>query len=143
MAKIITLLIVLIFSPLTYAYTNPPFVNAIKVGNILYLSGQIGSVKPGQPPLKEKGIVPETRQAMKNIQQVLEENGSSLSQIFKCNVMMADMKEWDAMNKVYAEFFPDGKFPVRSAFGTTGLVLDARVEIECTATVKNQEGNRS
>jgi 2-iminobutanoate/2-iminopropanoate deaminase len=62
----------------------------------------------------------------------VEESGSSMERVVKCTVMMADMAEWPRMNAVYATFFP-GPRPARSAFGTTGLSLGARVEIECIA----------
>ena len=57
-----------------------------------------------------------------------------MDRVVKCTVMMADMREWEAMNAVYTTFFPKGK-PARSAFGATGLALGARVEIECIAAV--------
>ncbi|MCE0723782.1 MULTISPECIES: RidA family protein [Legionella] len=117
---------------------NPPFSNVKKVGDILYLSGQTGSVKPGEPPLVEGGVEPETRQAMENIKQILTANCSSLSNVFKCTVMMADMSEWPIMNEIYASYFENGEYPARSAFGATGLALNARVEIECMATVSKK-----
>ena len=117
---------------------NPPFSNVKKVGNILYLSGQIGSLKPGEPPLVEGGIEPETRQAMENIKLLLETNCSSMKQVFKCTVMMADITEWSVMNELYASYFEKGKYPARSAFAASRLALDARVEIECMATVSKQ-----
>jgi 2-iminobutanoate/2-iminopropanoate deaminase len=110
-----------------------PFSEAVRVGNVLYLSGQIGN-RPGTLELVPGGIGPETRQTLANIQRVLEANGSSLDRVFKCTVMMADMSEWPAMNEIYATFFPD-HFPARSAFGATGLALGARMEMECLATV--------
>jgi reactive intermediate/imine deaminase len=112
--------------------TNP-FSPAVRVGNMLYLAGQIGTkdgkVVPG-------GIGPETRQVMQNIKDVLEKAGSDMEHVVKCTVFLADMKEWAAMNEVYRTFFQPGKFPARSAFGATGLALDARTEIECLAVVK-------
>ena len=80
------------------------------------------------------GIAGETKQTLDNIRGVLERYGSSLNKIIKCAVMMADMNEWGEMNAVYVPYFPD-HLPARSAFGTTGLALGARVEIECIATV--------
>ncbi len=62
-------------------------------------------------------------------------NGSSLDRVVKCTVMMADIREWAEMNKVYVTFFSEN-LPARSAFGTSGLALGARVEIECFATVE-------
>jgi enamine deaminase RidA (YjgF/YER057c/UK114 family) len=70
---------------------------------------------------------------MENIRSVLVKNGSSLDKVVKCTVFMADMKEWASMNEVYVTFFDPARRPARSAFGTTGLALDARVEIECLA----------
>ena len=110
-----------------------PFSEAVRVGNILYLSGQIGNL-PNQAVVVEGGIQAETRQTLQNISDVLERYGSSMDRVFKCLAMVADMSEWPAMNEVYAEFFPGPK-PARSALGANGLALGARVEIECTATV--------
>ncbi len=71
---------------------------------------------------------------MENIREVLERNGSSMDRIVKCTVMLADIAEWAEMNAVYVTYFPEHR-PARSAFGTSGLALGARVEIECLATV--------
>ncbi|HHT0591779.1 TPA: RidA family protein [Legionella anisa] len=91
---------------------NPPFSNVKKVGDILYLSGQTGSVvKPGEPLPVEEGIEPETRQAMEYIKQILTANCSSLSNVFKCTVMMADMSECPIMNEIYASYFENGEYP--------------------------------
>ncbi|MGB6295506.1 MAG: RidA family protein [Rivularia sp. (in: cyanobacteria)] len=114
---------------------NVPFSEAVRVGNILYLSGNIGNI-PGKKQLVEGGIKAETKQAMDNIKRVLERNGSSFDKVFKCTVMLADIKEWKAMNQVYKTYFPENRFPARSAFGTSGLALNARTEITCMATVR-------
>jgi 2-iminobutanoate/2-iminopropanoate deaminase len=109
-----------------------PFSAAVRVGRMLYLAGQIGTDSTGQ--VVAGGIKAETRQALENIKRVLEQNGSSLDRVVKCTAMLADMHEWGAMNEVYVTFFSN-HFPARSAFGTTGLARDARIELECTATV--------
>ena len=109
-----------------------PFSAAVRVGHMLYLSGQIG-VDADQK--LARGIKPETTEIMERIRRLLEKNGSSLNQVVKCTVMMADMSEWAAMNEVYITYFPKGRLPARSAFGTNGLALGARVEIECLAVV--------
>ena len=114
---------------------NVPFSEAVRVGNTLYLSGNIGNI-PGQKKLVEGGIKAETKQAMENIKRVLERNSSSFDKVFKCTVMLADIKEWGAMNEVYQTYFPKNRFPARSAFGTSGLALNARTEITCMATVR-------
>jgi 2-iminobutanoate/2-iminopropanoate deaminase len=113
-----------------YGAPTRPFSPAVRVGDMLYLSGQIGTGANGQ--LVAGGIEAETRQALENIRDVLQRSGSSMDRVVKCTVMMADMREWDTMNKVYAPFFPEHK-PARSAFGATALALGARVEIECWA----------
>jgi 2-iminobutanoate/2-iminopropanoate deaminase len=107
-----------------------PFSEAVRVGDMLYLSGQLGTDSTGK--LVAGGIGPETRQALTNIAAVLARHGSSLDRVVKCTVMLADIGEWGAMNEVYVEFFPQHK-PARSAFGTTGLALGARLELECLA----------
>lgn len=109
-----------------------PFSEAVRVGDMLYLSGQLGTDSTMR--LVPGGIQAETRQALVNIRAVLERHGSSLDRVVKCTAMLADMKEWAAMNEVYVTFFPK-HLPARSAFGTTGLALNARMELECMATV--------
>jgi len=108
-----------------------PFSDAVRVGPWLFLSGQVGDVGD---TLVTGGIGPETRQAMQNISEVLERNGSSMDRVVKCLVMLADIQEWPAMNQEYVTFFPD-HLPARSAMGASGLALGARVEIECLATM--------
>lgn len=111
-----------------------PFSDAVRVGHMLYLSGKIGNI-PGTPQLAEGGIQGETRQAMESIKASLVKYGSSLEEVVKCTVFLADIQEWPAMNEVYIQYFPTNP-PARSALGTNGLALGARVEIECMATVQ-------
>jgi 2-iminobutanoate/2-iminopropanoate deaminase len=108
-----------------------PFSAAVRVGPLLYLSGQIGMDSTGH--LVPGGISAETRQTLENIRVVLEQNGSSLDQVVRCTAMLADIHDWDAMNRVYVAYFPH-HLPARSAFATAGLVFGARIELECTAT---------
>ncbi len=110
-----------------------PFSPAIRTGNLLFLSGQIGNV-PGQPGLVPGGIEAETRQLFANIQRVLEAAGSSLARVVKCTVFLADIADYQAMNAVYRTFFPTDP-PARSTLAASGLALGARVEIECIALV--------
>ncbi len=111
---------------------NLPFSAAVRVDNLLFLSGSLGIV-PGTMTLAEGGIQGETRQTLENIRSTLEAFGSSMDRVVKCTVFLADMSEWGAMNEVYRTFFPNP--PARSALGSNGLALGARVEIECIATV--------
>ena len=111
-----------------------PFSPAVRVGDVIFLSGQIGTDAAANGAVVAGGIEAETRQTLENIRDILQRTGSSMERIVKCTVMMADMREWEAMNAVYTSFFPRNK-PARSSFGATGLALGARVEIECVATV--------
>ena len=112
--------------------TTLPFSEAVKVGNTLYLSGQIGNV-PGSLALAEGGIEGEAKQVMENIKTSLTAHDHDMSDLVKCSVFLADMSEWGAFNTVYATFFEANRFPARSAFGVNGLALGARVEVECIA----------
>jgi 2-iminobutanoate/2-iminopropanoate deaminase len=109
---------------------NLPFSALVRVGHMLYLSGQLGTDSTGH--LVAGGIGPETVQALSNIRALLEAQGSSMDRVVKCTAMLADMAEWGAMNQEYLRFFTTHR-PARSAFGTTGLALGARIELECTA----------
>ena len=116
----------------TDANKKLPFSEAVRVGDLLFLSGQVGLL-PGTMELVPGGIQAETRQTLQNIKATLERYGSSLSRVVKCTVFLADIAEWAAMNEVYVEFFAENP-PARSALGTSGLALGARTEIECIAT---------
>lgn len=113
-----------------------PFSDAVIVDNMIYVSGQVGNV-PGKLELVPGGIEAEAHQTMKNIKAVLEANGSSFDHAVKLTVMMADIGEWAQFNEIYKQYFP-GKKPARSAFGTSGLALNARVEVECIALIPNK-----
>lgn len=114
---------------------NLPFSDAVRVGNLLFLSGKIGN-KPGTPQLAPGGIQGETRQTLENIRASLARYGATMDDVVKCTVFLADMGEWGEMNEVYRTFFPVNK-PARSALGVNGLALDARVEIECIAALSD------
>lgn len=109
-----------------------PFSDAVRVGNILFLSGAIGTDSSGR--VVPGGIGPETRQTLENIKASLARNGLTMSNVVKCTAMLVDIKEWPAMNEVYRTYFPGPK-PARSAFAGSGLALNARVEIECIAAI--------
>ncbi len=115
------------------ALKGMPFSEAVQVGNLLILSGQIGNV-PGKLELVPGGIGPESRQVLENIRAILERHGASLRDVVKCTIFLADIDEWGAFNAVYKEVFAP-PYPARSALGSSGLVLGARTEVECMAVV--------
>lgn len=107
-----------------------PFSEAVRVGDMLYLSGQIGNTPDGKLP---DGIEAQAKQTMDNIGRVLKSQGLGFGDVVKCLVMLDNMADWPAFNKVYLTYFPDGRFPARSAFGADGLALGALLEVECMA----------
>ena len=122
-------------------YTNPdlpatmklPFSEAVRVGHMLYIAGNIGTDKAGK--VVEGGIGPETQQTMENIQAILKRHNATMDDLVQCTVALADIKEWPAFNDVYRKFF-SSHFPARMAYGASGLALGARVEIQCNAALE-------
>lgn len=112
--------------------SDAPYSQVVRVGDMLYLSGLIGS-KPGEPGLVAGGIKPETRQAMENVKTLLETYGSSLDEVVKCMCMLGDIADYSDMNEVYKKFFPENR-PARSTFAVD-LPIGAKIEIECMAKV--------
>ena len=111
-----------------------PYVQAIKTGNMLFSSGQLGLI-PETGTLPE-GVKAQTRQSLANIQAILETAGFSKSDIVKTTVFIRDMNDFATVNAVYAEYFGDSK-PARSCVEVSRLPKDGLVEIEFTA-VKEQ-----
>ena len=121
-------------APIASAVPPPalPFAEAVRVDNLLYLSGQIG-VAPGADRPVSGGVAAETRQAMDNIGATLRRHGLGYRDLARCTVALTDMSQWSALNQAYAGYFPDGRFPARSVTGATALALGASVEIDCIA----------
>ncbi|MBY6015604.1 RidA family protein [Qipengyuania gaetbuli] len=118
-----------VFTPSELPY---PFSSAVQVGDVLYLSGDIGADETGRAVVPG-GIEAETRAMFARIGKTLEAHGLGYADLFKCTVMLADMGEWPAFNAIYATYFEKGRYPTRSAMGVNGLALSARVEMECWA----------
>jgi 2-iminobutanoate/2-iminopropanoate deaminase len=110
-----------------------PFSEAVRVGDLLYLSGAIGSDSTGA--LVKGGITAEAKQVLENVKTALARNNLTMDRVVKCTVFLADIAEWPAFNTVYATYFPGPK-PARSAFGGVQLVRNARVELECIAAMR-------
>lgn len=118
------------------ATSGLPFSDAVRVGGLLFLSGNIGNI-PGTMQLAQGGIQGEAKQTLINIKNTLESHGYAMTDVVKCTVMLADIAEWADFNEVYKEFFIP-PYPARSAFATTGLALGARVEVECIAAARGK-----
>ena len=137
LVALLTLLPALSYAQDKQVINNPgtalglPLSSVVKVGNLLFLSGQIGS-KPGVRGPVEGGTDAEVRQAMENIKSTLENAGSSMDRVVKCTVFLADMADYAAMNQIYSSYFPKDP-PARSTVAVKGLALGAQVEIECIA----------
>ena len=109
-----------------------PFAMSRRVGDVLYLSGQMG-VLPGTMQVVEGGLQKEAEVTMENIKLIVESHGLGMGDVFKCTVMLADMSRWQDFNAVYLRYFDPSSLPTRSAFGVTALALGAQVEVEAVA----------
>ena len=108
-----------------------PYSQAINLGNLIFTSGQIGLTSEGV--LVEGGVIEQTKQVLTNLSEVLKEAGSSLSNVVKTTVFLANMEDFAEVNKIYADFFGDHK-PARSTVAVKTLPLNVSVEIEAIAT---------
>ncbi|MFY0629732.1 MAG: RidA family protein [Flavobacteriaceae bacterium] len=112
---------------------SAPFSDAVEVNGLLFLTGQVGKDhRAGK--VAEGGIEGETRQVLNNIKDVLEANGSDMSHVVKCTVILSDINDFGEMNKVYRTFFTDTK-PARTTFAAD-LVPGYKIEIEVVAAKK-------
>ena len=110
-----------------------PYSQAIKVGNLLFISGQI-PVDPATGAIPE-GIEAQAAQSLTNVKAILAQAGLDMNAVVKTTVFLKDMNDFAAMNEVYATFFP-GNPPARSAVEVARLPKDAMVEIEAVAAKK-------
>ena len=108
-----------------------PYSQAIEVNGMLFISGQI-PIDPQTGKIVEGGIEEQTEQVMKNIGAILSAAGYSYSQVVKSTCLLADMKYFADMNRVYARYYPSAA-PARAAFAVKELPLQALVEIETIA----------
>jgi 2-iminobutanoate/2-iminopropanoate deaminase len=111
-----------------------PYSQAIRAGNLLFVSGQI-PIDPATGEFVAGGIVEQTEQVLRNLSAVFEASGASLSQVVKTTVFLADMDDFTAMNEVYARFFASDP-PARATVQASRLPRDAKVEIDATAIVE-------
>jgi 2-iminobutanoate/2-iminopropanoate deaminase len=107
-----------------------PFSQAVRAGDWVFASGQIGVRDDGSVP---PDMAEQARLAMDHTAAALAMAGASLDDVVKCTVMLGDMRQWAAFNTVYASYFKPGRMPARSSFGASGLAFGAGVEVECLA----------
>ena len=108
-----------------------PYSQAIKVNGMVFCSGQI-PIDPSTGQFASEDVTGQTEQVLKNLSAVLEAAGSSLEQVVKTTVFLADMNDFAAMNEVYGKYFSTNK-PARATVQAARLPRDARVDIECIA----------
>jgi 2-iminobutanoate/2-iminopropanoate deaminase len=117
---------------ITDAKTIGPYSPAVKVGNFLYVSGQI-AMKPGTTELAGDDIETQARQALENLKSILTKAGYEMTDVVQCTVYLKDMNNFANMNKIYASFFEQGRFPTRTAVEVSNLPAKAIFEITAVA----------
>ena len=110
-----------------------PYSQAIKAGNLLFVSGQVPFV-PATGEIVEGDVKAQTAQSLKNLQAILKESGADFSNVVKTTVFIKDMNEFAQVNEVYAEYFGDNK-PARACVEVARLPRDVKVEIELIAVL--------
>ena len=110
-----------------------PYSQGLTHGETIWLAGQVPDNSDGE--IVGDDIETQTRQAVSNVEALLDEAGSSLASVVSVTAYLTDMDDFEGFNRVYAELFPDRK-PARATVGVTGLAVDARLELQVTAVVE-------
>jgi len=110
-----------------------PYNQAVKSGNLLFVSGQV-ALKPGTNELANTDIIEETHQVLQNLKAILAEAGMDFSNIVKTTIFLSDMELFSRVNEIYAKYF-DGSFPARETVAVKGLPKNANVEISVIAAI--------
>jgi lysine/arginine/ornithine transport system substrate-binding protein len=116
-----------------------PASSVVRAGNILYLSGLLGSGPDGNIV---GDVVAQTHVVMGRLKDVLARNDSSLGHVLHCTLIVTDIQTLPLVNAAYMEYFPEGRLPARTAFEASGLAANALVEVACTAAI-NQPALRT
>ena len=111
-----------------------PFSHAVRAGELLYITGQMPTLKNDNTKLVQGGIEEQTHQVMKNLIEVLSAAGSSIDKVVFARVYLVNFGDFEKMNKVYASYFKREKLPARTCIGVTGLAVGASVEIDLMAS---------
>ncbi|CAN1149400.1 Reactive Intermediate Deaminase A, chloroplastic [Linum perenne] len=108
-----------------------PYSQAIKVNNLLFVSGVLGLI-PATGKFVSENVEDQTEQVLKNMGEILKAGGGDYSSVVKTTIMLADLADFKKVNEIYAKYFP-APFPARSTYQVAALPLNARIEIECIA----------
>ena len=110
-----------------------PYSPAVKVGNLLFVSGQI-AMKPGTTELAADDIEIQTHQVLDNVKDVLSKAGYAMEDVVQCTVYLKDIKDFNKMNQVYGSYFVQGRYPTRTTVEVSNLPRNARIEITVLAS---------
>ncbi|KAF5461099.1 hypothetical protein F2P56_020920, partial [Juglans regia] len=110
-----------------------PYSQAIKANNFLFVSGVLGLV-PETGKFISDSVEGQTEQVLRNMGEILKAGGASYASVVKTTIMLADLKDFKKVNEIYAKYFPSPA-PARSTYQVAALPLDAKIEIECIATI--------
>ncbi|XP_015898337.2 reactive Intermediate Deaminase A, chloroplastic [Ziziphus jujuba] len=110
-----------------------PYSQAIKANNFLYVSGVLGLI-PETGKFVSDNVEDQTEQVLKNMGEILKAGGAGYSSVVKTTIMLADLKDFKKVNEIYAKYFPSPA-PARSTYQVAALPLDAKIEIECIASL--------
>ena len=108
-----------------------PYSHAVRAGDFIFVSGQ-AAINPKTNQIESGTVAAETRMTLENIRAILEAAGASVQDVVKCSVFLTDIRDFAAMNEVYAEFFGDAK-PARTTVNAVLPALGLKVEIDCIA----------
>ncbi|XP_007532807.1 2-iminobutanoate/2-iminopropanoate deaminase isoform X2 [Erinaceus europaeus] len=108
-----------------------PYSQAVLVGKTVYVSGQVG-MDPSSGQLVPGGVTAETKQALKNMGEILKAADCDFSNVVKTTVLLADINDFNTVNEIYKQYFKD-YFPARAAYQVAALPKGSRVEIEAIA----------
>lgn len=117
---------------ITGAETVGPYSPAVRVGRLLFVSGQIG-LAPETGAFPGTDVESQTRQALLNLEAILRQAGADSSHVVQCNVFLTDIRDFPKMNLIYGGFFPEDRYPARSTMEVRALPRNAVVEIAAIA----------
>ena len=112
-----------------------PFSHAVRAGNLLFVTGQMPTLKNDKTKLVSGGIKTQTRQVMENLKDVLNKAETDFNKVIFARVYLVNFQDFEKMNSVYKSYFSENKLPARTCIGVTGLAVGASVEIDLIAAL--------